>query len=148
MEIKKAMTEDFEKIATIEFNSGYFWSRYSYEEELDLAQKMLSEENITTFIVYVDKNPVGYIYIQFEEGVGDIGMSVIKEMQGRGVGTFMMKNIIKYCEEINLKKLKLSVWAKNKATIFLYKKFNFQIMRENKNFYKNGDSLIHMELAL
>lgn len=148
MEIKEATIEDFEQIATIEFNSGYYWSRYSYEEELDLAQKMLNEENITTFIVYVDKKFVGYIYIQFEERVGDIGMSVIKEMHGRGVGTYMIENIIKYSKSINLKRLKLSVWAGNKAAISLYKKFNFQIIREEEKFYNNGDSLIHMELIL
>lgn len=148
MKIKEATIEDFEQIAKIEFNSGYFWSRYSYEEELNLAQKMLNEENITTFIVYIDKNSIGYIYIQFEERVGDIGMSVIKEMHGRGVGTYMMKNIIKYSKSINLKKLKLSVWAGNKLAISLYKKFNFQIIREDKKFYNNGDSLIHMELIL
>ncbi len=148
MEILKASLDDAESIANIEFNNGYHWSDYSIEKEIELAKRMLKEGNEDVFLIKDKNNFVGYISINIENSEGELGMSVIKNQQQKGIGSFMMEHIVKYSHSQKCNKLKLDVWSGNLNAIKLYEKFNFKIISEKKNFYKNGDSLLHLELNL
>lgn len=54
-----------------------------------------------------------------------IGVSVMKEWQGKGVGTAMMKRLINWSRKAGIKKIKLAVMTKNTPAIKLYKKVGF-----------------------
>jgi L-phenylalanine/L-methionine N-acetyltransferase len=60
--------------------------------------------------------------------VGQIGMAVRDDWQGRGVGTALMQAAIDLADKwLNLSRLELEVYTDNEAAIRLYKKFGFNI---------------------
>ena len=59
--------------------------------------------------------------------VGEIGMAVRGDWQGRGVGTELLRAAIDLAENwLNLTRVELTVFADNAAGIALYEKFGFE----------------------
>ena len=148
MEIVQATISNAKDIANIEYNSGYYWSKYSLDKEIKLAKLLLSEGKEKVFLEKENSEFVGYISIRIENNIGEIGMSVLKNYQGKGIGSKLTSYIIDFARSNNCKKIKLAVWENNIKAINLYKKFGFIIKSEKKNFYDNGDSVLYMELEL
>jgi|ETNmetMinimDraft_26_1059896.scaffolds.fasta_scaffold160789_2 ribosomal protein S18 acetylase RimI-like enzyme len=146
MEILLATMDNAKDVANIEFNNGYVWSKYSLEEEIKFATSLLNSEKV--FLAKKDNSYVGYISIKIENNIGEIGMSVLENYQGKGIGSRLVLHILDFAKKTRCKKIKLEVWEKNKKAITLYKKFDFSVIAEKKNFYKNGDSLLTMALNL
>jgi len=60
--------------------------------------------------------------------VGQIGMAVRDDWQGKGVGSALMDAAIDLAENwLNLTRLELDVFTDNEPAIHLYKKFGFSI---------------------
>ena len=57
--------------------------------------------------------------------VASIGMSVRRAYRGRGVGSALMAEAIRWAREVGVEKLSLSVFPHNAAAIALYRKFGF-----------------------
>lgn len=77
-------------------------------------------------VAVVDGAIVGSIKVDASRhGFGDLGMAVVKEWRGRGVGTALMEAAIRWARERGLHKLSLEVFPHNAAGIALYRKFGF-----------------------
>lgn len=60
--------------------------------------------------------------------VGQIGMAVRDDWQGKGVGTALMQSVVELADKwLNLSRLELDVFVDNEPAIRLYKRFGFQI---------------------
>jgi len=60
--------------------------------------------------------------------VGQIGMAVRDDWQGKGVGSALMGAAIELSEKwLNLRRLELEVYTDNPAAVQLYKKFGFKV---------------------
>jgi putative acetyltransferase len=60
--------------------------------------------------------------------VGEIGMMVRDDWQGKGIGTALMQAAIDLADKwLNLYRLELGVYPDNEFAIKLYKKFGFQV---------------------
>lgn len=60
--------------------------------------------------------------------VGEIGMAVRDDWQGKGVGTAMMQALIDLADNwVNLSRLELEVFTDNEPAVKLYQKFGFTI---------------------
>ena len=60
--------------------------------------------------------------------VGQIGMAVRDDWQGKGAGTALMQAVVDLADKwLNLRRLELEVYTDNEPTIWLYKKFGFMI---------------------
>jgi putative acetyltransferase len=60
--------------------------------------------------------------------VGQLGMAVRDDWQGKGVGTALMQAAIDLADKwLNLRRLELEVFVDNAAAIRLYEKFGFSI---------------------
>jgi RimJ/RimL family protein N-acetyltransferase len=55
----------------------------------------------------------------------DLGMGLIPEMRGRGIGEAMLREGIEWARSIGIRKLKLGVFASNERAIGLYRKMGF-----------------------
>jgi ribosomal-protein-alanine N-acetyltransferase len=55
---------------------------------------------------------------------------VDKNSRGKGVGKFLLKNIVMQAEKLNCNKIILDVSEDNKIAINLYKKTGFKIVKE------------------
>ncbi len=60
--------------------------------------------------------------------VGQIGMAVHDEWQGRGIGSALMQSAVDLADRwLNLRRLELTVYTDNEPALGLYKKFGFAI---------------------
>ena len=64
-------------------------------------------------------------YIVFEPGRAEMAFVVIDAWQGRGVGSVLMRHLIKIANDAGLKELTAEVLPENKAMIKVFGKFGF-----------------------
>jgi RimJ/RimL family protein N-acetyltransferase len=74
---------------------------------------------------------IGHISVSREESlvtrhVASIGMAVAKDWRGRGVGTALMAECIRWARLMSVEKLVLSTYPDNERALALYRKFGFQ----------------------
>ena len=69
--------------------------------------------------------------------IGEVGISVLKEFWGIGIGTCLMNEMIRFAKETGiLEVLFLGVKAENTTAIALYKKLGFQEIGRFPGFFK------------
>jgi ribosomal protein S18 acetylase RimI-like enzyme len=74
---------------------------------------------------------VAHLHVAREEGpitrhVASLGMAVAPEWRGKGVGSALLAEAIRWAKEMGVEKLALSVYPQNDAALALYRKFGFQ----------------------
>src|SRR6185437_15257984 len=57
---------------------------------------------------------------------GFLGMGLIKDFRGKGLGTQLLTKALQHAKEIGLEKVELSVFTDNAAAIGLYRKCGFR----------------------
>ena len=120
--------------------------KVSREEEIDWLSKVLSrlEKDETFYLVAeVGGKVVAVSEISkrsgYEKHVGVIGIAIRKEFRDLGIGTEMIKTLVKQAQEIGLKVLTLTAFATNKRAIRVYEKVGFvQTGRVPKKHFKEG----------
>jgi len=72
---------------------------------------------------------------------GSIGMSVIDQFQGKGVGSALMTAILDIADNwLNYRRLELTVYTDNERAIELYRKFGFEMEGTLREYsYRNGE---------
>jgi putative acetyltransferase len=85
-------------------------------------------------VACVDDEVVGHISLHTfpnhprRRHVGQIGMAVHGDWQGKGVGTALMQAVVDLADKwLNLSRLELTVFIDNEPAIRLYKRFGFTI---------------------
>jgi putative acetyltransferase len=73
--------------------------------------------------------------------VGEFGMMVRDDMQGKGVGSALMKALLELADGwLNLTRIELTVYSDNPAAIALYQKFGFVIEGTHAKFaFRDGE---------
>lgn len=72
---------------------------------------------------WADVSPLSRLTIEHR---GMLGMGIIPEYRGKGIGSMLLKEVISLCRAKGLEKIELDVYAENSAAIALYKKFGFE----------------------
>lgn len=57
---------------------------------------------------------------------GGLGMGIIPEYRGRGIGSQLLSTTLDHAEKFGLEKVELNVYTSNTAAVALYKKFGFE----------------------
>jgi putative acetyltransferase len=114
----------------------------------ELWRKKLAEppEGLYSLVACVDGEVVGQCGLHTfpnrprRRHVGQIGMAVRDDWQGKGVGTAMMRALIDLADNwVNLSRLELEVYTDNEPAIKLYQKFGFTIEGTASNFaFRDG----------
>ena len=78
----------------------------------------------------VENHSFGFV----DENIPELGMAVIPESRGKGVGKKLLKALITEAKKQNVKALSLSV-AKNNPATRLYKENDFEILEERSTDY-------------
>jgi ribosomal protein S18 acetylase RimI-like enzyme len=89
-----------------------------------------TDEQASLVAVHGDR-VIGHLNVAREEGpmtrhVASLGMAVAAEWRGKGVGSALLAETIRWAEEMGVEKLALSVYPHNEAALALYRKFGFQ----------------------
>jgi len=92
-----------------------------------------THEGLYDLVACVEEEVVGYLGVETfirarRRHVGQIGMAVCDDWQGKGIGTALMEAALDLADNwLNLIRLELTVHAENAAGIALYEKFGFAI---------------------
>ena len=95
----------------------------------------------TTYILYIDGNPVGYgrirhlslEYLESVVGVGNLGYGISKEFRGKGYGNILFKELLKKCKSVHgYDEIKLFPLKTNEATIKIMLKNGGKIIGDFK----------------
>ena len=143
MKIKKADANDFATIRAIAYASWpvAYGDILSNEQLQWMLSKFYSDENLQKnlyenqqfYIVYDDKNAVGFVGIEHHYKKLAITrlhkLYINPEAQGSGIGRFLIDFVTNQTQESNCLKISLNVNKFNKAVEF-YRKLNFQIVGE------------------
>lgn len=135
--IEKMTLEDFENIKnSLESEFDNFWSPQILKEEL-------LSKNSHYFVIKNNDEILGFAGIKVVLEQADIMNIVVKKsMRGKGIGTLLLKNIIAFCNSLNISVISLEVNNSNFSALALYKKFGFEIAGVRKNYYKGNDGII------
>lgn len=147
--IRRAEASDAEAMHKIFSGPKAIWGTLQLPyPSLDRWRKRLAEpaEGSFNLMACVDDEVVGELGLftmpqnPRRRHVGQIGMAVRDDWQGKGVGSALMKAIIDLSDNwLNLSRLELEVFTDNPSAIALYKKFGFVTEGTFKNFaYRNG----------
>ena len=93
------------------------------------------------FVAEVEKVVIGAVWVRdmddyghVEEGIPSFAISLYKEYRGYGIGTELMKKMLKELKVRGYRKASLSVQKANYA-VSMYKKLGFEIVDENGEEY-------------
>jgi diaminopimelate decarboxylase len=94
---------------------------------------------------------VGHVYVQREthpvtRHVATLGIAVSSEARGRGVGTALMAEAIRWARSVGVDKVALSVYPHNVGAIALYRKFGFveegRLAHHSRKSYGDEDEIL------
>ncbi len=106
------------------------------ENHLGFIDKLRNSKSEKYFLVFKSENPIGVIYftnIKNNSNVCDLGLYSNPNI--KGVGDILLKEIINFAfKELNKERLLAEVYKNNIKAINLYKRFNFFVIDDNKDF--------------
>ncbi len=90
---------------------------------------------------------LGMIGVQgYEQGVGEIRrLRVAREHRRRGIGTALMEQALKFCQDRGYLKIALDTFMEREPAIRLFEKFHFLHSKTRK---VNGKDILHFYLDL
>ncbi len=133
--IRRAEPSDYEAIAKIFTYPKVIWGTLHIPyPSVEQWRKKVAEppEGYYSLVACVDGEVVGQIGLSTNRArhrhVGEVGMMVRDDWQGKGIGTALMQAVIDLADKwLNLYRLELDVYTDNEPAIKLYKKFGFQV---------------------
>lgn len=115
---------------------------HNVDSEKDYIQEHVKEKKDVLFaVVEAEGNIIGMSAIHIGNNpknshVGGLGINILKDWRGLGIGTALMKYMMYWAKSRGLEKLDLEVFSTNQRAIHLYEKFNFQVEGIRKKQYK------------
>lgn len=135
--IRRTEPSDYEAIVKIFSGPKVIWGTLQIPyPSVEQWRKRIAEppEGFYSLVACVDGEVVGQIGLQTfpnrprRRHVGEIGMMVRDDWQGKGIGTALMQAVVDLADKwLNLYRLELDVYTDNEPAIKLYKKFGFEI---------------------
>ena len=96
------------------------------EPPVDVEARAASWTLDGTLVAVAGEDVIGSIHVDASRhGFGELGMAVLREWRGRGVGSALLAAGIEWARERGLHKLSLSVFPHNTGAIALYRKHGF-----------------------
>ena len=142
LSIKELTKEDV--VLCFEFDSKTIslWNIKQWEEEL-------IKKRAKVFKLSLLNEVIGICAIQLVIDEAQINyFSVNKEFRRKGFGSYLMRYLIKRCEELNIKKIILEVSETNDAAKNFYSHFQFYTVGKRKKYYKDGSDALLKEKFL
>jgi L-phenylalanine/L-methionine N-acetyltransferase len=147
--IRRAQSGDYEAVSQIFSGTKAVWGTLQLPfPSVDAWRKRLAEPLDGTFnlLACVESEVVGQLGLHTfpnhyrRRHVGQIGMAVRDDWQGKGAGSALMQAAVDFADKwLNLSRLELEVYTDNEPAIRLYKKSGFVIEGTLRQFgYRDG----------
>ncbi len=110
-------------------------------DKVEAFQAGLIRNNSPTYYAIENEKVVGWCDIVRSENPrmnhrGNMGMGIIPEFRGQGVGTKLLSEALDHAKKIGLEKVELQVNVANAPAIALYKKLGFEVEGTIKKYRK------------
>jgi L-phenylalanine/L-methionine N-acetyltransferase len=135
--IRHSEPGDYEAVHKVYAGSKAIWGTLQLPfPAAELWRKRLAEpgEGIVSLVACVEQEVIGQLGLHTSphrprrRHVGQLGMAVRDDWQGKGVGTALMQAAVDLADNwLNLERLELDVYTDNEPAIHLYQKFGFVI---------------------
>ena len=135
--IRRTEPSDYEAVRTIFLGAQAVWGTLQLPfPSAEQWRKRLAEppEGLFSLVACADTEVIGQLGLHTfphsprRRHVGQLGMAVRDDWQGKGVGTALMQAAVDLADKwLNLERLELDVYTDNEAAVRLYKKFGFVI---------------------
>jgi putative acetyltransferase len=108
-------------------------------------------ERGAVLVALADRELVGHLSISREDHpvtrhVATFGMAVAAPWRGRGVGSLLLAEALRWARAVGVEKVELSVYPNNEAAIALYRKFGFaeegRLVGHSKKSYGYQDEVL------
>ncbi len=144
--IRRATTEDlgevFDVYAAVAAERIHIGAEPPIDRDRRLRKwaELLENPKEVMFVAEADGRIIGNAAITWG-GASEVGMAILPEWRGRGVGRALLHALIDWAEANGSHKMELYVWPHNAAAIALYEKFGFEQEGYLKRHYRraNGD---------
>jgi ribosomal-protein-alanine N-acetyltransferase len=105
-------------------------------------EKMLSNKTYTSFVAHPPKTrnskPLGFVFVRVIADEAEIiTIATSPQARRKGVGSQLMRSVIRWLEYDRCKKLFLEVDETNNAAISLYRQLGFKPIGERVGYYEN-----------
>jgi GNAT superfamily N-acetyltransferase len=134
VEIKEFRPEDAAALARLYQASDAGWPFPGFAEGLlfpaeDVLRDLDQERALNNYLAWAEGRAVGFANLMptyGEEGVGYLGLlTADPSYHGRGVGRDLIRQVLRRCVQLGLKRLDLDTWRGNTRAVPLYKKTGF-----------------------
>ena len=140
--IKQLNEEDIDLCYELDSSTISLWSKEQWTSEF-------KKDGIKIFALLIKKIVIGIFVFQVVLDEAQINYFVVnKKFRKKGFGSYLMSNLIKKCEKLNLKKLLLEVSQSNVTAERFYSRFDFSTVGIRKNYYKDGSHALLKEKKL
>lgn len=105
---------------------------FTVDQQVDLIERYNDSLNNIMLIAESDDQIVGIATVAVidndrQSHVAEIGISIIKEYWGYGIGSILTEEIIEFARHAELKVLTLEVVTENRRAVSLYEKYGFNV---------------------
>lgn len=151
IKVEKAVPEDAEKILAYSKIIGEETDNLTYgseglnatiEQEQEFIRNAFDSKRRVLFVAKYDDDVVGIADFSSVEHPrighrGGMGISVRKDMWGKGVGSMLMEHIINFAKNVaKVDIVALQVRSDNERAIYLYEKYGFEKFGTFKGYLK------------
>ena len=127
---------------------------YTIDDQLKFIKGCALSQSVLMLTAFVDGKLAGNCQISFNTKIkirhrAGIGIALLKEYWGLGIGSVMFSELIKAAENYGeVSQLELEVIEGNEKAIALYKKFGFETVSENPDAIRLKDGTMLKELFM
>ena len=140
--IKQINEKDIDLCYELDSNTISLWSKKQWADEF-------KKEGTKIFGLLITNLVIGICVIQIVLDEAQINYFVVnKKFREKGYGTYLMSDLIKKCEKLNLTKILLEVSQGNVTAERFYSRFDFSTVGIRKNYYKDGSHALLKEKKL
>jgi RimJ/RimL family protein N-acetyltransferase len=82
------------------------------------------------------------------DGVLSLGMSLVGEARGRGLGTALLETMIAHARQAGAHKVELEAWPENTRAIALYERFGFEHEGLRRGHYRRRDGSLRSAVVM
>lgn len=95
-----------------------------------------SDENNYCFIVTMNKDNIGFLKFNIENGVGEFDLGLVKTARGKGYGKKLLETAISFLNSKQVAEISLIVITKNTLAYDMYKKRGFKESKLISNWFE------------
>ena len=140
--LKELDYKEFELCYEIDSDTICLWTKKQWEFEF-------KKRGVKVVALLFNREIIGIYVVQIIIDEAQLNFFSIKEKyRQKGYGSFLMRNLIKQCEKLSLKRVLLEVSDTNLVAEIFYNKFKFLTVGRRKNYYKNGSDAVLKEKIL